>query len=87
MAIEKTDAEAFCNDTQQEGFIRKILQRNNQTKNEHVCRCLCTEKKFFYQNERGEGSSTTFLLPKLMNILSFSYCICFAFYLSTYSDI
>ena len=30
MAIEKTDAEAFCNDTQQEEFIRKILQRNEE---------------------------------------------------------
>ena len=44
MAIEKTDAEAFCNDTQR-GLQEKFFKERTR---------VCTEKKFFYQNERGE---------------------------------
>ena len=47
VATEKTDAEAFCNDTQQ-GLQEKFSKVTN------TCVCLYTEKKFFYQNERGE---------------------------------
>ena len=46
VGTEKTDAEAFCNDTQQG------LEQNSPKKRTRVC--LYTEKKFFYQNERGE---------------------------------
>ena len=48
----------------------KILQRN-----EHVC--VCIRKRNFSTKTKG-ASSSTFLLPKLMNILCFSYCMCFA---------
>ena len=48
----------------------KILQRN-----EHVC--VCIRKRNFSTKTKG-ASSSTFLLPKLMNIFCCFYCMCFA---------
>ena len=61
MAIEKTDAEAFCNDTQQEGFIRKF---SKEMKNEHVCVDLYG-KEIFLPKRKGRGFIHHFFVAEI----------------------
>ena len=52
MAIEKTDAEAFCNDTKQEGFIRKIFFKINEERT-RVDVDVCVRKRNFSTKTKG----------------------------------
>ena len=65
MAIEKTDAEAFCNDTQQEGFIRKIFFKRNEERTRVFIEMSVYGKEIFLPKRKGRGFIYHFFVAEI----------------------